>query len=708
MSSLTSLTVNRNKPQITKQEEEKLPPVDRSLSIPNELLLHIFRFAINTGKTNVLDIRAVCHRWNGVAGDLVASPLFWNETAKIPSFRHFSPLIPHESFAFKKLYNLFHTLLPLLPTIPEDVQEQISHDLENQTITLEDLPLTLRPNKLKYPSVAAEDYEELMKKALDHALTNMWKRITREHFHDAALYIDNNSPEEIREWLIDPDNQAKIKGITQLDLSAEEEKDQLKILPPEICFFTEVIALNLTGNQLKTLPDEIGDLTKLETLILDQNEIKHLPLSLRTLTHLHDISLKNNKLEALPDVIIEMTQLEGLNLANNAFKDLPRGVENLVNLDFLSLCDNQIQYLSPRICKLGQLTVLDLAKNGLQILPDEIGLLNQLEDISLAANHLKTLPATFNYLSKLKQLYAEKNDLQELPSQLDGLTCLEYCTFEDNYLSQIPSSLCKLRKLECLALGSNDLTSIPQEIDQLEGLKRLFLNDNQLITLPDAIGNLPNLEILHLNNNSLITLPKTVSQLSKLTDFQATGTPCILLFISGINKDPQRFDSLYAFSFRAIADTLRGSRESLDRFILSQHYQCQSAFGALYYAVLFEETEDIREKLAHIAPPILERIQQVIGHDNEISLNKALLNHALFTIAIEKIAALSNSPESIQIVSSYIEEKGGEFTLDKILVSHPVSGMQVHAPHPCIDNALLLIDALEFLDEQQKSKASAL
>jgi len=102
------------------------------------------------------------------------------------------------------------------------------------------------------------------------------------------------------------------KKIVWLDLSG----NRLRILPPEICHFTNLRLLNISSNRLTTLPAEIGQLTNLIWLNLSDNQLSILPAEIGQLTELVGLDLARNNLKFLPSEIGDLRKLTNLNLGN--------------------------------------------------------------------------------------------------------------------------------------------------------------------------------------------------------------------------------------------------------------------------------------------------------------------------------------------------------------------------------------------------------
>ena len=173
--------------------------------------------------------------------------------------------------------------------------------------------------------------------------------------------------------------------------------------------------------------------------------------------------------------------------------------------------------------------------------------------------------------------------------------------------------------------------------------------------------------------------------------------------------DIQRREDRLAFAFfpSSVLDLVSfGNRKLLDRFIDSQCYQPESAFGKLWYAILFKEPQQIQEKFSQVSLAMRELIQKEMGEDKNAPVNIAFLNHALYRIFLTKLAILAKSLDSIRTVASYIESKGGRFELTSTQGTHPLNGNPIPIVWPRVDKVFLLIDALESLPEAKSEEGT--
>ena len=332
--------------------------------------------------------------------------------------------------------------------------------------------------------------------------------------------------------------------LEKLDLGGElhgNERNQLRLLPPEIGRLRALTYLNLRCNDLTTIPHEIGQLTALNSLSIDRNRLTALPPEIGQLTVLSSLSLGNNHLTTLPSEIIQLTALTSLGLKFNQLTAVSPEICRLTALTSLDLSYNQLKALCPEISQLTNLTILNLSGNDLTILPPDIGQLANLVTLNLSSNHLSEVPSeighlvtlasldlSYNQLTSLPpeigqlidltHLYLRSNQLKNLPSEISQLTILAYLDLRENQLSTLPPEIGQLTTLTHLDLRENQLSILPPEIGQLTALNHLWLGENQLKTILPEIGQLTALTSLSLYETQLKNLPPEIGQLTALTD----------------------------------------------------------------------------------------------------------------------------------------------------------------------------------------------
>lgn len=150
---------------------------------------------------------------------------------------------------------------------------------------------------------------------------------------------------QIREWLENPQNQAVLDSVTNLDLKdcgiAQISKElfklrnleflnisanELSILPPSIGQFKKLKKLKAEANYLTELPQEIGQCISLEILKVSENQISKLPKELKHLTSLKKFCISDNELELSSEDLEELElynwgQIQRVDLSENPLKE---------------------------------------------------------------------------------------------------------------------------------------------------------------------------------------------------------------------------------------------------------------------------------------------------------------------------------------------------------------------------------------------------
>lgn len=213
---------------------------------------------------------------------------------------------------------------------------------------------------------------------------------------------------QLDDLILDHLTDSKRQQIQQLHLTY----NRLLLLPPSVCFLSNLEYLDISNNALTVMPDDIMRLTNLrtfvaknnlldessfpkefehmqvETLNLSGNRFGEIPVQFLKMTTLQSLSLGGNRLKNIPAEIEKLTSLELLYLGGNLISFIPPEVANLTSLRYLVLCDNRIQSIPPQLNKLHSLLSLSLHNNLLTFLPREILSLVHLQELSLRGNPL--------------------------------------------------------------------------------------------------------------------------------------------------------------------------------------------------------------------------------------------------------------------------------------------------------------------------------
>jgi len=116
----------------------------------------------------------------------------------------------------------------------------------------------------------------------------------------------------------------------------------LRLIPPEIKFFSTITELSFEDNKITDVCPELGYMTNLKKISLRGNQISSLPEEICNLRNLEDLDLSENELEYLPAKIGELQKLKRFDISKNKIRQLPISMENLPSLDSLSMHNNNI------------------------------------------------------------------------------------------------------------------------------------------------------------------------------------------------------------------------------------------------------------------------------------------------------------------------------------------------------------------------------
>ena len=252
------------------------------------------------------------------------------------------------------------------PFMPREYNRLFKQSFQDQLTLRERRPLGIARTPLFDGITRVQmQVEQLVK--YDESLKTLANKLRRQ-----LPTLPQDEVEEIRAWLENPDNQDLVEGITEVDLSACE----LKVIPPEIAYFTNLEIIDLSYNNIKEIPSQIGALVNLIKLDLLDNEIDTITPEIENLQLLEELALGNNKLTSIPVEIFQLESLKQLYLWKNQISELPSTIANLQDLEWLDLADNQLQLIPNEVTNLSALQHLDLGDNQLSFFP-VVALLSQ-------------------------------------------------------------------------------------------------------------------------------------------------------------------------------------------------------------------------------------------------------------------------------------------------------------------------------------------
>jgi internalin A len=319
--------------------------------------------------------------------------------------------------------------------------------------------------------------------------------------------------ETIPQWAQQRIDEARDKGLTELDLSGWGQDEKLTAVPDTIAQLTNLQSLVLSNNELTTIPAAIAQLTNLQSLGLSNNELTAVPDALAHLTNLQWLDLSGNQLTAVPDALTRLTNLQWLNLSRNQLTAVPNTLAQLTSLQLANLSYNQLTAIPATLAHLTDLQWLNLSRNQFAIVPSALTQLTSLRWLDLRGNQLTAVPHALAQLTNLQTLFLNGNRLTAVPPTLAQLTNLQTLDLSGNRLTTVPATLADLTNLQTLDLGDNLLTAVPPTFVQLTNLQTLNLNGNQLTAIPPWLVILSGLERLYLYENPITTPPPEVLEI---------------------------------------------------------------------------------------------------------------------------------------------------------------------------------------------------
>lgn len=171
-------------------------------------------------------------------------------------------------------------------------------------------------------------------------------------------------------WL-NKHNSNKEPWVRVLSEWADKNNISETIIPRSESGYYYFDTLNLSGHNIKDLPEEIGYLSDLKYLKIDGCTDLKLPEEIGRLQNLNAMSLNGSKGVILPKQIGYLESLEYLSLSETGLTELPNSVGQLSKLKHLHLNSNAIKFLPTAITNLQNIVTLKLGGNHALKLSEE-------------------------------------------------------------------------------------------------------------------------------------------------------------------------------------------------------------------------------------------------------------------------------------------------------------------------------------------------
>lgn len=95
-----------------------------------------------------------------------------------------------------------------------------------------------------------------------------------------------------------------------VSISVPNQGAQVSYWPPAICQFSNLTAINLSGNALTFIPQSVQSLKGLKQLLVSRNDLGSLPPEISALTALTELDVGCNRIKKLPDTVCQLTNLQ--------------------------------------------------------------------------------------------------------------------------------------------------------------------------------------------------------------------------------------------------------------------------------------------------------------------------------------------------------------------------------------------------------------
>ena len=208
-------------------------------------------------------------------------------------------------------------------------------------------------------------------------------------------------------------------------------------------------------------------LEELSMLNISNKNIKEIPIEIKYLTNLDAIFADDNQIKSLPLELFEMKKLLLLSFLHNEISIIPEEIGNLKNLFMFGACDNNISTLPDSFYSLTDLLIICLHGNKLTSISENIGNLTRLSSLTISNNNISILPNNILKLTNLESLDMENTAINDIPIQLLQLEKLEKLSVDDKFLPFINKNINHLKNIDTINLSESKYNNKSKIIKEL-------------------------------------------------------------------------------------------------------------------------------------------------------------------------------------------------------------------------------------------------
>lgn len=267
----------------------------------------------------------------------------------------------------------------------------------------ENLVQKLKSPRQGYRTVNVQITDEIFSAIIKQAIEEEWESL------NLANTGINSIPKEI--FMI-----KSLKSLTIANYTFKETnefKNNIEIIPDEICNLINLEYINLSGCNIVSLPSGIRRLQKLNSLYLNYTNIDILPEELFEIESLEILNLGGCPIESLPSSLNKLQKLTGIYFHGTKIRSIPSAIFELKKLTELGIC-NKVTEIPKEIINLSNITRLILTHSLITELPEYIGSLTKLKDLHLFGSKINYLPNSLKNLINLEKLTLNETPFEDV------------------------------------------------------------------------------------------------------------------------------------------------------------------------------------------------------------------------------------------------------------------------------------------------------